>query len=295
MHARELIELAALVSVHGPVLVRQSGRVSESSIEQYWTASKCRLDRWGRRLKGLSTTGGDSDSDQSGWPVIRSVLEEIITGEVLTRVWTAVMCAYDRHRGTDHAEPIARSVFIGHLEARHRVLTLLVKGPAIAAEQAVKLNRLRRRTERWSDVLIGYLVGLHDVSEFAVEPQRARDFSEDLRYRSHLPGGRYAWPLMLASLRTAFRQGLDPLSPNGDLNHRIAVSILSAFQPELFDSTGVLQSLWLSRLSHGANDAQGMIDELIALDDDSSVGEGSTRQFTHSPDRLGRFGHKRDD
>lgn len=283
MHARDLVELAAIVAAQGPVLVHDGGKIPPSGIEQYWVASKCRLDRWGRALKRLpeEAVQGETRWRRRGWPVLRAVMEEIFTGEVLTRVWTAVLCAYDRRRGTDTAEPVVRSVMIGHLEARHRVLTLLVQGPGIDSESAVKLNRLRRRAERWTDMLIGYLSGLDDVGEFAVDSARAADFAEDLRYQARLEGGRHVWPLVLGSFRAAFREGLSPESPNIDLNIKIASAIVSCFPPELFDSTGVFHSLWLSRLSHAASDAEGMIEELLAVEDRGPV---------RLEDHLRRFG-----
>jgi len=278
MHARELVELAAIVSAHGPVLVRGSHQVSATGIEGYWTASKCRLDRWARSLKGFSAAT-DPQQRRRQWPNVRGVLEEIITSEVLTRVWTAVLCAHDWHRAVDQAEPVARSVLIGHLEARHRVLSLLVRGTAMDAEAAVKLNRLRQRAERWTDLLVGYLLGLHDVRQFAVDPDRAEDFAADLRYRSDLTGGRHAWPLVLASLRAAFRQGLSPGSPNADLNAQIATSILACFPPELFDSTGLFRSLWMLRLTNVADDAQGMVEELLATDGSGTRRDADASSF----------------
>jgi len=278
MHTRELIELAAIVSAHGPVLVRDTERFSSTGIEQYWTASKCRLDRWNRSLKSFSQgeearQGGDARQDRAArWPYVRGVIEEVLASEALTRVWTAVLCAHDWSRGTDDAEPVARSVYIGHMAARHRVLTLLVRGPGIRAEQAVKLNHLRRKTERWTDMLIGYLTTLGDVEQFAFERQRALDFAEDLRYKSGLKGGHQAWPLLLASLRAAYQRGLCVTSPNADLNARIGESVLSCFRPELFDSTGLFRSLWLSRISSATRDVQGMIDELVALESDPPAG-----------------------
>lgn len=292
MHTRELIDLAAVVSIHGPVLIRDAGAISATSIEDYWTASKCRLDRWGRTLKRLTVELAHAQPVSScrASQQVRGVLEEILTGEVLTRVWTAVMCAYDRHRGTDLMEPVARSILIGHLEARHRVLTLLVNGSGIDAEQAVKLNRLRQRTERWTDMLVGYLAGLHDISEFAIDPDRAEEFAEDLSYQSRLPGGRHAWPLIQASLRAGFSTGLSQASPNADLNQEIAAAILSCMPPELFDGTGLFRSVWMTRLTNVANDAQGMIDQLVqspeASHTDTAIGFGSHS----STDRIRRFG-----
>ena len=289
MHARELVELAAIVSVHGSVLVRGTQRLSNSGVQQYWTESKCRLDRWAHSLKTFAADAATgAEACRSQWPHVRGVLEEILISEMLTRVWTAVLSASDRRLGTQEAEPIARSVLIGHLEARHRVLMLLVGGLGIDVEAAVRLNQLRRRAERWTDLLIGYLAGHDDVSEFAFEPERARDFAEDLRLQSQCPGGRQVWPLVVSSLRAAFRRGLEPLSPNADLNTRIADSILCCFPADLFDSTGQFRSLWLVRLGNTASDAQGMIEELLSPEPLAS-GPAGIQPARRRLDRTRRF------
>ncbi len=267
MHARELVELAALVSAHGPVLIQSGTPITAAGIEQYWTASKVRLDRWAGGLRTFATaTEADSQRRPTQWPKFCGVLEEILSGEMLTRVWAAVLCAYDRRRRSDETEPVARSVMIGHMEARHRVLTLMVRGPGIDAEAALKLNRLRRRVERWTDLLVGHLACGYSVSQFAFDPQRAQDFAQDLRDRGQQPGGRQVWPLVLASLRTAFRQGLNAESPNAELNAQLAAGILACFPADLFDSTGLMRSLWLMRLTNVAEDTQGMIADLLALE-----------------------------
>jgi hypothetical protein len=192
------------------------------------------------------------------------VFEEILTGEILTRVWAAVLCAYDRTRGVDEAAPVARSVMIGHSEARHRVLTLLAHESGLDAHSAVKLNRLRRHAERWTDLLVGRLADIQDVGEFAVDPKRAMDFAEDASDRRGFEPSRLAWPLMLASLRKAFQRELGPVSPNADANAGIAAGVLACFPSELLDSTGLLRSLWLMRLTIAADDAESMIAELLA-------------------------------
>jgi hypothetical protein len=282
MHARELVELSAIVSAHGPVLVRGAERLSVAGMEEYWTASKIRLDRWGFCLREFIAKAHDREWRKEQWRHVRGTLEEIVTGETLTRVWTAVVCAHDSQHGADDAGPIARSVYSGHLDARHRALTLMVGGPGVIAEDALKLNHLRRRSERWTDMLIGYLAGLHDSVQFAVDQQRARDFSRDLHYQCRHPGGQHAWPLVLASIRAAFQQGMTQHSPNADLNGRIASSILSCFQPELFDSTGLFCSMWLMRLANAANDAQGMIDELLAGESGSQTAKAAQGDSAYS-------------
>jgi len=267
MHARELVELASILSAQGPVLIRSRPQLSSHGVQRYWTAAKCRLDRWSRNLKSFAAdaTQADARAVRVQWPLVRGVLEEILTGEVLTRVWTAVLCLYDRQHGGSEFESLARSIMIGHLEARHRVLMLLVRGPGVDAEGAVKLNHLRRRTERWTDLLVGHLARHGDVSEFAIDVDRAVEFSRDLDSQTDQEGGRQAWPLLQASLRAAFQRGLAPVSPNEDLNAQIAAAILSCFPADLFDSIGLFRSLWLHRMSNVTNDVQGMIETLVGF------------------------------
>ena len=275
MHARELVELAALVAVHAPMLIRSAAAIAQSSVEQYWTASKCRLDRWSRSLKGWTHQAAESGAEPppSGPTQFRGTVEEILTGEVLTRVWTAAACAYDRHHNTDLIGPVARSVLIGHMEGRHRVLKVLVSGSGLDTDDAIRLNHVRCRAERWTDVLLAYFVPFHDIREFAIDLERAQDFAEDLAHQSRERGGRHVWPILLGSLRAAFRHGLGPVSPNADLNAKIAAGLLGCFPAELFDATGFLQSLWLARISRITADTQGMIDELLAPHRSSSADE----------------------
>ncbi|MGA2619894.1 MAG: hypothetical protein ABSF26_19950 [Thermoguttaceae bacterium] len=290
MHARELVELAAILSSHAAVLIRGTHRLSASGIQQYWTASKCRLDRWARSLKTLAAEAPPRDATALAvrWPTVRGALEEILTGEVLTRVWAAVLTLYDRQRGTQDAEAVGRSIMIGHLEARHRVLMLLVHNPGIDTEGAVKLNCLRRRAERWTDVLVGYLGGLGEVGPFAADADRARDFYADLQAQCRHSGSQQVWPIMLGSLRAAFRQGLMPVSPNADLNASIASAILSCFPAEVFDSTGLFRSLWLVRLSNVTDDVAGMIDNLLRPEPPSGASAGGAAG--PQINRLRRFG-----
>jgi hypothetical protein len=268
MHARELVELASILSAQGPMLIRSTHQLSSHGAQQYWTAAKCRLDRWARNLKSFAADASQLDATavRVRWPYVRGVLEEILTGEVLTRVWTAVLCIYDRQRGGNEFESLARSIMIGHLEARHRVLMLLVRGPGVDAEGAVKLNHLRRRAERWTDLLVGYLARYGDVAELAVDADRAIEFSQDLEFQTDQEGGRQAWPLLQASLRAAFQRGLAPVSPNEDLNAEIASAILSCFPADLFDSTGLFRSLWLHRMTNVTSDVQGMIETLVGAE-----------------------------
>jgi hypothetical protein len=261
MHTCDLIDLAALVATHGRAFIEGAGRLSSTSLEQYWTASKCRLDRWSRALKALST-----NESVGRFSTAQAVIEEILLSEILTRVWSGVLSAHDKRRDGLDGEPIARSVYLGHLEARHRALALLVNRPAVGANTIDELNRLRRRAERWIDLLIGVVFDGDAVNDFAIDPDRAREFAADFRDRRNGANEQQAWQLTLASLRAAFLKSRERESPNAESNGQIAAAIVACFPPDLFDATGVLRSLWVVRLTNTTNDAQGMLDELVRMD-----------------------------
>ncbi|MEX2111745.1 MAG: hypothetical protein WD845_01080, partial [Pirellulales bacterium] len=136
MHARELVDVAGLVALHGPLLICGPHQPSAAPLEQYWSTSKFRFENWTRTLKVYSRLSSEqAEADFESWVEIRAALDEIFASEILTRVWSAVLVASDRRKKTNHAEPIARSVLASHLEARHRAMAQLVHGGGLGVKQ----------------------------------------------------------------------------------------------------------------------------------------------------------------
>jgi hypothetical protein len=265
MHAGELVQLAAVLATHGGLLVRDRAELAAGGLQDYWTASKCRHDRWSRALAEYCA-GGKPPSTPARWQAVRPIVEEILLSEVLVRIWTAVLASYDRYQGASEAEPIARSVLIGQMEARHRAMKLLVYAPGVRIADAIDLNRLRRKAERWTDLLLANLSRSCHIDELASDPARAREFAADLEHDAAAGHSQQSWSILLASLRASVADLTVRHTPNADLNERIAASILACFPGELFDSTCQFHSLWMARLRYATDDAQGMIDQLWNLE-----------------------------
>ncbi len=265
MHSRDLLDLAVTVAEHGPLLAQHSRRLSAQTLEAYWTAAKSRLDRWHRALRTGAPPGlVERRRRTPGQGSRAETIEEILVSEPLTRVWTASLAAHDRRLGLCEAEAVARSVYIGHLEARNRALSALSQGAAGDELQNERMDQLRRRTERWADVLVARLLPAGGVLEFAIDPHRCQLFADDFSHDQRTAGGAQAWPILAASIRAGiYRLGV-AANPNADLNARIAIGILACFESQLFDYAGCLQSLWHARLTAGLVDVQGMVDELLA-------------------------------
>lgn len=264
MHVRELVELGALIAACGSRFVQYSQMLTQRHLEQYWLASRCRHDRWFQSLKNYERS--TLMQKQQQWPHIQSIMQEILASELLTRTWAAIGVSYDHRRESTAFEPVVRSVLVGHMEARNRVLHALVRGQGFSISDGVKLNRLRRQTERWTDMMLGYLACDYDVDEFAFDAEVTRDFAVDLQDENQGPASEPAWELTLASLRATYYGGLTEPSPNAELNHRIAASILACFHCDLFNSFGTLKSQWMLRLGQVADDAQGLVEDLLQLE-----------------------------
>ena len=97
MDAGELVELAALVATHVPALISEVPRLSNAALQQYWTESKCRLDRWGREFRSYQRVADQLEPGwiHERWHTTRATMQEVLASEVLTRVWSAAVIAHD--------------------------------------------------------------------------------------------------------------------------------------------------------------------------------------------------------
>ena len=260
--AREFVEMAAVLVDHGLAVANRMDRLSESSAEAYWTASKCRIERWAETLQQFRKSR-EKRSARTSWLALRPWFDEILVSEILTRVWAAFAVVAERDETDKRIEPIARSVYVGHLEARQRLLRYLVDEHELDNRQANALDRIRRNTERWNDMLLGYLMVEHDVSDFAFDAERVRDFAEGAEQEAADGNDVHTWSLLKTSLASAFGPDKTSVLPNSDLNQEILYGVFSTFGPDFYDAIGSFSSLWRCRLDHIASDAELMIHQLI--------------------------------
>jgi hypothetical protein len=266
MHAHDLADLAALVAVHGEQLIATNAATIDGMLTAYWKASRCRLDRWCRRL-ALATKHSDcgewSDDDIA-------TIDEILVSEILTRVVAAVAMAHDENHSASESAPVARNIFNSHVDVKRRAMALVV-APHRDQEQAADFMALRRQSERWTDLLLAYLAPHTAVNELAASASRVGDFAFDAR--EHLRSGTasdMAVTMIVAGMRSSLLRLTPTGSSNADLNLEIGTALISGFAPDFFDSHGHLRSAWLERFRK--------------LPNESPVNLGTLRQMTpHGP------------
>jgi|GEM_PF-1802358 len=218
------IEAAALISLYGDQSLRSRQPLPASLLQVFWSASRRRLNGW-RRV--LAPSPLELVSPQSATSVSpEKIVEEIFTSEMLTRVAGAWMVACDLARGTSEAEPIARNVLLGHLEARRLALKWMLGSEGRASCDLRRMNRLRRRIERWTDLLLGHFVVQYPVADFACDAERAWEFGfeqiEDVG-RNQMA---MKWSLFGYSLRAAFPPKYRGAHPHAREHAEIAAAVM---------------------------------------------------------------------
>lgn len=267
MHAFHLVELAGVVATHSNLISSFQAKLSPVAIEKFWASSKCRNDRWTRSLRMFQNDLSIKDANYSPWPAIESVAYEIFLSEMLIRVWTACSLLHEEKTEDDSLSTICRSVLLSHLEARSRALKLISIGVDQGISEAKRLNDLRAKMERWTDLLLARLPRLADKS-LAFDEERVADFAQDFGESNDLEKqdaqhSVTSWEIMLASLGKSFAVSKDVPVANADLNDQIVLAIMSFFPPEIFDSVEFNSSMFLVRIHTAADDTERLVRDFL--------------------------------
>ncbi len=215
MTLRHLAELSALIALHGDQWIVPHKPVSDTSLGRYLDWSKRRCQAWRGAVARI--TEGSPEASRNRAAKLQALLAEVLVTEMMTRLWTAVLCTSDAQHGRVHAAPIARHVLVSVLETRTRHLRRLVQNETLPVTTLQQADRLRRKFDRWTDLLMGELATRHDVLDFAADPERAgeyRDQSQD----SDPQQAAVTWKLLCAGLYRAVPH--QPVAIEGEQAHQ---------------------------------------------------------------------------
>ena len=256
---QQVAEMVTLLSAHSSVVIGSAARFPRDALLRFWSCSQARLKDCHRIIQDYVARA------RSATPLERHILWEqtdaaaceVLISDMTCRVWSAILIASDRTRGVCDAEPIARHVFLRQMEARQEVLQLMVDGPGVGVDQVLHLDRLRRRLERWVDLMLGHLVVRYDVREFVFDIERSLDFGSEQLQAWNTPQHDRLWQLYLLCVRGGFGERLPPLPLHGRLRTESVRAILACFPSDAFKSEGALKSPWLARLTRDESLREG--------------------------------------
>ena len=267
MHARELVELAASVATHVESILSGPTGISNEGLDAYWSISRQRLDRWttviDTSLEAAPTAGTIRDARSDS---LLHLAEEVLASEVLTRVWAAVLSAATCLSAYHAAAATGRSVYLGHQEIRLRILKWMVEGSLAESPPVEALNLLRRRCERWTDLLLGRIALAADASAFAFYRKRLAEYHQDFQSEQRAGTLDTSWPTLLTSLASTLQSSLDQRPVCGEANAEIATAVLACLGSNSIDEWGTLRWAWLHRVERITTDAHRLIAELLDME-----------------------------
>ncbi|MEZ6146341.1 MAG: hypothetical protein R3B91_13195 [Planctomycetaceae bacterium] len=227
MNLRQTAEVAALASMLSECIVSAQEPIATSALHAYWKSSQLRLKCWFASLRACPPPQATVTSPYHLRHQV-CLCREILVAELLTRVWSTVLLARDAFHSQNECQQLARHVFNGQMEARREVLKLLADSSRLPAQQASVVDRLRRRVERWADMLVGPMVVRHGISDFVIDLDRAKEFAQSA-FPSTFDGPNAAvHQLTFVGLSHAIPRTNHSDEARTTLNHAVARSVLAA-------------------------------------------------------------------
>jgi hypothetical protein len=246
LSVRSVAELSLIVSRGANSLLDDDSvptLPTAAAVRSFWQSSRRLQQRWMRIL--------DEEVDKGSVHLVRleRLAPRVFVCEMLVRMWSTVLASLDRSRGTEDLTVISRNVVNGFLQIRHRVLSELIGLSEQEYQRVTTMDRLRRRCDRWTDMMIGKLAIEHACFDFSFDPARARDFGEDEIDESTISSP-VVEHLLSAGLRLNFLQHL-PAEPIKEPEFASLMrAILSSIPSTSFRSDTALLQLQITAIQH---------------------------------------------
>ncbi len=191
VNQRDLAETATIFARHADLLIDGDHPIESTVIEEYWVACRCRWKSW-----SASGQAGKTFSELS------QLAEEIMVAEMPTRVWTALYYVHCMVHQNSEGLRLVRQTLQWHVEARQTTLQQLIDDyQRTELSGLLRLDRVRRRVERWTDFLIGTITRHGVALHLAFDPDRCRNNAESMQDG---PTAEAVWPLTIAGLTRSF-------------------------------------------------------------------------------------------
>ncbi len=235
VNQRDLAEAAAILARHADLMIDSDHPLSSSLIEEYWVACRRRWKSWNAREFSAESF---ADSAQ--------LAEEVMVAEMPTRVWTAIYYVHSlNHRNPDGMR-LVRQALQWHVEARQSTLQGMIdQYHRTELSGLLRLDRVRRRVERWTDFLIGTITRHGVALNVAFDPDRCRNNAESMPDN---PATDAVWPLTIAGLTRSFSTAPHFSEESAQSHTTVLQAQLAAFPAGAFHNDGRPLSAPLNRV-----------------------------------------------
>ncbi len=223
LNLRQLAEISVFVSAHSGRAIDEPRLLSDGRLHDFWAHAR---DWVGCLLADLK----QHDARRGLLPEI--VLAEVFVCEILLRVWATVLLAADKRHNSNRARGVVANVMLSQMQLRHRALELIAAAREADERATASIERIRRRCERWTDVLLGHLARRYGIEHYAFDVRATRDVAaagDADRVPLEAGADDPAWHLILAGVRVAFPDSHAAGAPHAPLSERLAQAVLLSF------------------------------------------------------------------
>lgn len=262
MNARQSAELALILASHSAQILTEARTANQSAtrsealpLSQYFARTQHLVQEIDQRLTRLPFDNSAGFLSLARQAMLLDVLPRItlallgcLPGQGIS--FGSVGLRDDEVR--DHRLRVHIRDGLSQLESlRHTTLERLLAGLGASWPGAAELNGLRRRLERWTDVLLAQMPAEIDLKRFAYDARRVRDVAGELRdgLRAHSmssPLALLSWahdfPASLPAVEQYSADALTDAVSDGSPDDSNPFASIVQGTLELFPS---LESLWL--------------------------------------------------
>lgn len=273
MQSQELLEVAGLLAANARTLACDQPELPEQSLVDYWVASRCRFDSWGQDLRVYTVAASKSEA-RPFTPRLFRLAVEIDTSEVLARTLAALGFAHDQQHARHETSPITTNVLAGHRDVANRLNELLSGRDESAYRDVVRFRNLRSRLHHLTDEIVACFLPFAQVAAFAHNPRDIEHLGTLAASRAARGGEPADWPSLSGTI-SGLRHECGEAGPNADENHQVAAAAMGLFDPEMFDSYGLLRTTWMRRLQRTENETSVLIEEWLSTDLEPEIYTGN--------------------
>jgi len=238
-----MAEVALITSRVARSILDERTIPTTASLKTFWQSCRSLQQRWTKILDDWTAAG------LLDVAILERLAPRVFSAEMAVRTWATILAGLDNQRGTDDFIRLARNAVTGLLQIRIGILSRVLLIPASEAVRTEEIDRLRRRCDRWTDLLLGPLAFEADCFEFAFEQERAHDFGEEGLIADPATGPHAVEHLVSAGLRLTFLQHLTAEPVDEPEFAELMQSILANVPHRALHRDGSLRTLLEQRIA----------------------------------------------
>lgn len=195
MNLRCIAQTAAILGRFGNKWDQSSGLSNESETTEFLKNSRVLFSIWSKEIQGFRRNG-------ASLLTLSQLAEEVLVSELLTRTMAAELLVLGERTCSPEPTKIAFKTMSDHHRCRQQLFELIERQPN-GVSTFLRCQRLGRKIERWTDLLISPMTGAESATHASYNEERCLDFGDQWSREKSYSESCGSFQIQLASLTVA--------------------------------------------------------------------------------------------